>query len=297
MSKDPAFLFYSKDWLEGTAELTPSEKGVYIDLLSHQQQKGSLPADTFRLSRLVTLPEEEFLRIWETLSGKFEKREETRSGPRPGEPGGPREGEDRVPRLVNPRLEELINERRETSLKNRVNGLLPKLFRELGVTSKSERKRATSDFYAFFSYEEFKGLGDEEIENSLRDKLRSVLQKETRSGDRSVNRSAPRSGNGNGNGNGNGDNKNCKSFLSAEDLGEFSGIWEDYLAHREEIRAKMYKSERSERIAFNKLLEHANGDKETAQEIVNNSRAYGWQGLFPLKNGSNGKAKTYRPGE
>jgi hypothetical protein len=59
----------------------------------------------------------------------------------------------------------------------------------------------------------------------------------------------------------------------------------------------MYKSERSERIAFNKLLEHANGDKETAQEIVNNSRAYGWQGLFPLKNGSNGKAKTYRPGE
>lgn len=71
MAKDPAFLFYSKDWLEGTAEMTPEEKGVYIDLLAHQHQKGSLPAEPKRMAKLVGLPENEFSRIWSDISSKF----------------------------------------------------------------------------------------------------------------------------------------------------------------------------------------------------------------------------------
>jgi uncharacterized protein YdaU (DUF1376 family) len=69
--KDPAFLFYPKDWLQGTSEMMPEEKGVYIDLLAHQHQNGAIPNNTKRLARMVGLSEEEFLRIWEVVRTKF----------------------------------------------------------------------------------------------------------------------------------------------------------------------------------------------------------------------------------
>jgi hypothetical protein len=42
MSKTPAFLFYSQDFLTGCADLTMEERGMYITLLSLQHQKGHL---------------------------------------------------------------------------------------------------------------------------------------------------------------------------------------------------------------------------------------------------------------
>lgn len=71
MDKDPAFLFYSKDWLQGTAGMFPEEKGVYIDLLCHQHQYGYLPQDERRLSRLVGLGIDDFKKIWENIKHKF----------------------------------------------------------------------------------------------------------------------------------------------------------------------------------------------------------------------------------
>lgn len=73
MSKknDPAFLFYSKDWIQGTAQMTNEEKGIYIDLLAHQHQDNGLPISTLRLSKLSNLPENEFLKIWDYLKYKF----------------------------------------------------------------------------------------------------------------------------------------------------------------------------------------------------------------------------------
>ena len=69
--KDPAFLLYSKDWIEGTAELMPSEKGIYIDLLAYQHQKKGLPKETERLARLVGLSHSDFLKLWERVKEKF----------------------------------------------------------------------------------------------------------------------------------------------------------------------------------------------------------------------------------
>ncbi len=42
MSKDPAFLFYSADFLVGTMDLTDEETGQYIKLICLQHQKGRL---------------------------------------------------------------------------------------------------------------------------------------------------------------------------------------------------------------------------------------------------------------
>jgi uncharacterized protein YdaU (DUF1376 family) len=103
MAKDPAFLFYSKDWIEGTAEMTCSEKGVYIDLLAHQHQKGSLPLETKRLAKIVGMTEDEFMPIWGHVSQKF------------AEENG---------RLVNKKLTEVITERVDRGVKNKIISVL-----------------------------------------------------------------------------------------------------------------------------------------------------------------------------
>ncbi len=99
--KDPAFLFYPKDWLEGTAEMHPNEKGVYIDLLCYQHQKGDLPTDPAKLARLVRLSLSEFTEIWTSISSKFETIGE---------------------RTYNKRLNEEVNERSIRAHKNKVVG-------------------------------------------------------------------------------------------------------------------------------------------------------------------------------
>lgn len=49
MAKDPAFLFYSSDFLNGVADLTMEERGQFITLLCLQHQKGTLTDKTIRL--------------------------------------------------------------------------------------------------------------------------------------------------------------------------------------------------------------------------------------------------------
>lgn len=50
MGKDPAFLFYSSDFLTGVAGLTMEERGQYITLMCLQHQHGHLPEKTIWLS-------------------------------------------------------------------------------------------------------------------------------------------------------------------------------------------------------------------------------------------------------
>lgn len=50
MAKDPAFLFYSSDFLNGISDLTMEERGQYITMLCLQHQKGALSEKTIRLS-------------------------------------------------------------------------------------------------------------------------------------------------------------------------------------------------------------------------------------------------------
>ena len=50
MAKDPAFLFYSNDFLTGVADLTMEERGQYITLLSLQHQKGALTTKAIKIA-------------------------------------------------------------------------------------------------------------------------------------------------------------------------------------------------------------------------------------------------------
>lgn len=50
MSKDPAFLFYSSDFISGVSDLTMEERGQYITLLCLQHQKGHLSDKLIKIS-------------------------------------------------------------------------------------------------------------------------------------------------------------------------------------------------------------------------------------------------------
>jgi uncharacterized phage protein (TIGR02220 family) len=49
-NKDPAFLFYSADFIVGTIDLTMEERGQYITLICLQHQKGHLSQDTIMMT-------------------------------------------------------------------------------------------------------------------------------------------------------------------------------------------------------------------------------------------------------
>ncbi len=72
-TKDPAFLFYSKDFYEGTRMMTPEERGCYIDLLIFQHQNGYIPDDIRRLSLYCSGCSPET--IAEVLALKFVKKQ------------------------------------------------------------------------------------------------------------------------------------------------------------------------------------------------------------------------------
>lgn len=113
-SKDPAFLFYSNDWISGTSDMMPIEKGIYIDLLAFQHQKGILPNDTTRLAHLVRMSHNEFLKHWKFLSTKFESNGEG---------------------LVNRKLLSVMDERQEKGKKNRISGTFATCLRQLSLSS------------------------------------------------------------------------------------------------------------------------------------------------------------------
>ena len=52
--RDPAFLFYSADFLIGTMDMTDEEVGIYIRLLCRQHQKGNIAPDAKVNGRLMS---------------------------------------------------------------------------------------------------------------------------------------------------------------------------------------------------------------------------------------------------
>lgn len=72
------------------------------------------------------------------------------------------------------------------------------------------------------------------------------------------------------------------SFVSPE----YAETWQRFIAYRKEIN-KPYKSEASERIAYNKMVEMSNNDPAAAKDMVERTILGQWQGLFPKNNNDN----------
>lgn len=144
MAKDPAFLFYSKDWLQGTAKLMPEEKGIYIDLLCHQHQDGGIPNDTKRLARMVGLSEPEFTTVWLVLRSKFDLASDNR--------------------LVNRKLSGITTERSDKGWKNTIIGTLASIIKHSGLPYE-----ITSEVRKEFRVDDFLPIGKDSLRSSLVD--------------------------------------------------------------------------------------------------------------------------------
>lgn len=71
--KDPAFLFYSKDFYEGTRMMLPEERACYMDLLIYQHQNGVIPFEIKRVLMYCNGVDEATLIA--TLEAKFKQTE------------------------------------------------------------------------------------------------------------------------------------------------------------------------------------------------------------------------------
>lgn len=69
--KDPAFLFYSKDFYEGTRLMLPEERACYVDLLIYQHQNEIIPLDLRRV--LLYCSGVDLTTLEATLEAKFIK--------------------------------------------------------------------------------------------------------------------------------------------------------------------------------------------------------------------------------
>jgi uncharacterized protein YdaU (DUF1376 family) len=71
IQKSPAFSFYAKDFLSGTAKMSLQEVGAYIRLLAYAWDDGSIPADADERARLIVCAKAQERELWKKVGKKF----------------------------------------------------------------------------------------------------------------------------------------------------------------------------------------------------------------------------------
>jgi hypothetical protein len=64
---------------------------------------------------------------------------------------------------------------------------------------------------------------------------------------------------------------------------KFQNIWEQWIQYKKDEHRDTYKSSKTEQIAINNLIKLCSGNLQVAEEIVNNSIANKYKGLFEIK--------------
>lgn len=105
--KDPAFLFYSKEFYEGTRTMYPDERACYIDLMIYQHQNGPIPDDINRLKLYCSGIGEATLQA--TLKAKFKHTDKG---------------------WINDKLQTVIDERQEYAMKQSTNGRIGQFWKK-----------------------------------------------------------------------------------------------------------------------------------------------------------------------
>ena len=72
---------------------------------------------------------------------------------------------------------------------------------------------------------------------------------------------------------------------------EFKDIFSDWMEYKNQ-RKEAYKTEKSIQLCYNKLVKLSGNDPYTARQIVDQSMANNWAGLFELKNEGYGNNRT-----
>ena len=126
--KDPAFLFYAKDFYEGTRTMLPKERACYIDLMIYQHQHGYIPNDMERMSMYCSGIDEATLQA--TLQAKFKQEDKG---------------------WYNAKLRKVVDDRIEYSSRQSDNGILGQFFKKAKSVLKQKDFKELRE-YIFGSY-------------------------------------------------------------------------------------------------------------------------------------------------
>jgi len=152
MSKDPAFLFYSKDFYEATRTMLPKERACYIDLLIYQHQNEYIPNEIERISMYCSGIDEATLQA--TLQAKFKLCDKG---------------------WYNERLFEVIEQRKAFGEKQSDNGLIGQFFKKAKSSLPSKDYSKLKDFiYNVFTKEKL--INELKINNNHEAMLQAMLK-------------------------------------------------------------------------------------------------------------------------
>lgn len=152
MSKDPAFLFYSKDFYEATRTMLPKERACYIDLLIYQHQNEYIPNEIERISMYCSGIDEATLQA--TLQAKFKLCDKG---------------------WYNERLFEVIEQRKAFGEKQSDNGLIGQFFKKAKSSLPSKDYTKLKNFiYNVFTKEKL--INELKINNNHEAMLQAMLK-------------------------------------------------------------------------------------------------------------------------
>lgn len=163
MSKDPAFLFYSKDFYEGTRLMLPEERACFIDLLIYQHQNGPIPLDTKRMLMYCSGVNEATLQA--TLQAKFKQTDKG---------------------WVNLKMVEVTDDRSSYKGKQSDNGVLGQFFKKAKSSCKAAEYKALRS-YVYEDYGKENLISELKKEQTTHEGLLQALLKHLANEDVNVN--------------------------------------------------------------------------------------------------------------
>lgn len=264
MIKDPAFLFYSKDFYEGTRMMLPEERACYIDLLIYQHQNGIIPLDLKRVLMYCSGVDEATLKA--TLKAKFKQ---TLEG------------------WLNERLENEIENRtsfkKEQSLSGKMGQFWKKAYQFLSKKEIANLKKNITKEQIINILKEIDITNEEDLKGSLKRCL-SIYANE----DAIVNENKDKIEKENKGGMG-------EKIIFPFNSPEFISMWKNWKLYQEKEYRFHFKSIQSEQAQLSKLSRLSNGIEDVAIKIILQSLEQGWKGLFELKIDNHGKSTSKEP--
>jgi len=270
--KDPAFLFYTKDFQSGTQDMSCEEVGAFLRLLLYQHQHGHVPSDIERLMRITGIfSTEKFNVVWQTVSHKFSQK---------------------GAHLVNHRLQTETTLRATAKPKKLASATLAGLIsanKNLTDKQKFSIKKA-------FKITDYETLNENEISKAVKEwfyKMLNQMVNNLANENADVNENVIEAEKGK---EGMGEKPNAVgSILSANVVGvgvevvppfasaEFTAQWQAWKRYRAAEHNFTYRSAESEQAALAELGTLAHTSEATAIAILHQSMGKGWKGFFELK--------------
>lgn len=252
MGKDPAALMYIDTWLTSTAEMDADVRGWYLNLILHNYDKNDLPNDIEKLAVLAGVKFSEFKRFEQVFEQVFKhKFEETPEG-----------------RLTNAKAFEILQKRKSFVEKRSRSGKMSYVIRYAVKEFKAKKKEI--DYIK--ENIELDNL-DTKNEQVLKQVLKHLFEL-YRNGDKD------------------GDSNTITHAIEYPFESEkFIKEWDRWKEYKKLEHRFTYKTLDSEQSAIKKLAKDSGNDEQIALQMINDSIANGYKGLF---RGSNNKGHGSR---